>query len=118
MGNSDKNTVRPQNKNLRPPMKKGETLNPNGRPKGQRNYAVIYREALKNIAKANDKTPEEIEEMLEVTGLKKALKGDFNFWKDVRDRVHGKAPQTFDVNAKIQDTTFTDEEKQKLLDLI
>lgn len=64
-----------------------------GRPLGQRNYSQIYREALKNIAKANDKTPEEIEEMLEVTGLKKALKGDFNFWKDVRDRIHGKPVQ-------------------------
>lgn len=100
------------------PFKDGKSGNPNGRPKGQRNYATIYREALKNIAKANNKTPEEIEEMLEVTGLKKALKGDFNFWKDVRDRIHGKAPQTIDLNAKVHDSTFTDEEKQKLLDLI
>lgn len=76
------------------PWKEGDpSPNPSGRPKGQRNYATIYRAALLNIAKANDKTPEEIEEMLEVTGLKKALKGDFAFWKDVRDRIHGKPVQ-------------------------
>jgi hypothetical protein len=94
--NSVKKSVRPQNKNLNPPMKKGETLNPNGRPKGQRNYATIYREALFNIARANNKTAEEIETMLEEVGLKQGLKGNFAFWKDVRDRIHGTAVQRHD----------------------
>ena len=89
MGNSTKTAKRVVGK----PFEEGKSGNPNGRPKGQRNYATIYRAALLNIAKANDKTPEEIEEMLEVTGLKKALKGDFAFWKDVRDRIHGKPVQ-------------------------
>lgn len=75
------------------PLKKGHTANPNGRPKGQRNYATIYREALMKIALANDKTPEDIETMLEETGLKNALKGNFAFWKDIRDRIHGKPVQ-------------------------
>jgi hypothetical protein len=67
-----------------------------GRPKGQRNYATIYRAALIKIAEANDKTPEEIEEMMEQAGLKKALKGDFQFQKDIKDRLHGKATQPID----------------------
>lgn len=75
------------------PFKKGQSGNPNGRPKGQRNYLTIYREALEKIADANDKTPEEIETMLEEMGIKHALKGNFAFWKDIRDRVHGKAIQ-------------------------
>ena len=75
------------------PFKKGESGNPNGRPKGQRNYATIYREALKKIAEANDKTPEEIEEMMHQVGLNKALKGDYAFYRDINDRLHGKAPQ-------------------------
>lgn len=87
--NNERNNVRPQNKNLLPPMKKGETRNPNGRPLGQRNYATIYRAALENIAKANNKSPEEIETLMEEVGLKNALKGNHAFWKDVRDRIHG-----------------------------
>ena len=100
--NSDTNSVRPQNKNLNPPMKKGETINPNGRPKGQRNYATIYREALLKIAEANDKTPEEIETMMEEMGMKNALKGNFAFWKDIRDRIHGKAQEHIDHTGVIQ----------------
>lgn len=95
--NTDKNT----NKNLKEPWKKGETGNPNGRPKGQRNYATIYREALIKIAESNDKTPEEIEEMMEQTGIKQALKGNFAFFKDIRDRVHGKAEEKHQVQGEL-----------------
>ena len=94
--NSDKNSVRPQNKNLNPPMKKGETINPKGRPKGQRNYATIYREALQKIAEVNQQSPDEVENILVQSGLKKALKGDFNFYRDTMDRLHGKPQQKID----------------------
>ena len=70
-----------------------------GRPKGQRNYATIYREALINIGKANNKTPEEIETMMEEVGMKQGLKGNFSFWKDIRDRVHGQATQKTDMTS-------------------
>jgi hypothetical protein len=105
--------------NLRP-CKPGETHNPNGRPKGQRNYATIYREALKKIAIANEKTPEELEEMLEETGLKQALKGNFHFWKDIRDRIHGKAPEkqtTVNVNVHNEYPAAVQELTQKLNEL-
>jgi hypothetical protein len=108
--NSVKNSVRPQNKYLKP-MKKGETLNPNGRPKGQRNYATIYREALIKIAESKNKTPEEIETMMEEVGLKQALKGHFRFFKDVRDRIHGQAEQ----NVKVD---FNDEAQEKADNLV
>jgi len=81
------------------PIKKGERLNPNGRPKGQRNYKTIYREALIKIAEANDKSPEEIEEMMHQVGLNKALKGDFAFYRDINDRLHGKAVQPTDITS-------------------
>lgn len=77
---------RVQNKNLK-------TDAGPGRPQGQRNYATIYREALIKIANANNKTPEDIENMMEEVGIKNALKGNFTFWKDVRDRIHGQATQ-------------------------
>lgn len=115
-GNIVKNKGRNKGHDNLIPCKPGQTANPNGRPLGQRNYATIYREALKNIAKANDKTPEEIETMLEETGLKHALKGQFAFWKDVRDRIHGTAPQV--IKAEVAVTQITDEEKQALLALL
>lgn len=72
-----------------------ENLTPGGpgRPKGQRNYLTIYREALKKIADTQNMTAEELETLMEEAGIRKAIKGDFHFWKDIRDRVHGKAPQ-------------------------
>lgn len=79
-------------KNLKP-FPKGKSGNPQGKRKGQRDYATIYREALIKIANANHKTPEEIENMMEEVGIKKALTGNFTFWKDVRDRIHGQATQ-------------------------
>lgn|SRR3990167_875455 len=77
------------NGNLIPPVK-GERRNPNGRPNGQRNYATIYREALRKIGETQDMTPEQIEELIEQVGLKKALQGDFKFFEDIRSRIHGK----------------------------
>ena len=93
-----KNTVKNTEFEKRKWKKGDPTPNPNGRPVGQRNYATIYREALIRIAEANDKTPEEIETMMEEVGMKQGLKGNFAFWKDIRDRIHGKAQE----NVKIQ----------------
>lgn len=82
--------VRPQNKHLKP-IKKGERLNPNGRPNGQRNYATIYREALIKLGQANGKTADELETELVQAGFANARKGDYRFYKDVLDRAHGQA---------------------------
>lgn len=81
------------NGNLIPPVK-GERRNPNGRPKGQRNYETIYREALIQIGKSQDKTPEEIEDLMHKSGLTKAIKGDYAFYRDVLDRLYGKPKST------------------------
>jgi hypothetical protein len=97
---------RPQNKNL------SKTGGP-GRPKGQRNYATIYRDALQRIAEANDKTPEEIETMMEEVGLKQALKGNHAFWKDVRDRIHG-LPKGSNATVNVNVTVEPNERIKKL----
>lgn len=86
--NNVENKVRPQNKHLKP-LKKGETANPNGRPLGQRNYATIYREALIKLATLNDKSPEELENEILSSGILNARKGDYRFYKDILDRLHG-----------------------------
>lgn len=87
--------------NLKEPWKKGDpSPNPNGRPKGQRNYATIYREALQKLAEAKNMTPDELEELLEKTGLEKALDGDYKFFQDIRDRIHGKPKQGIEMTGE------------------
>lgn len=75
------------------PCKPGETHNPNGRPKGQRNYATIYREALIKLATLDKITPEALEDDMISTAVKKARSGDPVFYKDIMDRIHGKPVQ-------------------------
>lgn len=71
------------------PFEKGESGNPNGRPLGQRNYATIYREALIKLADMNGMQPDQMETDILLKGLASARKGDYRFWKDLMDRLHG-----------------------------
>lgn len=71
------------------PWKEGQSGNPNGRPKGQRDYVTIYREALIKLATLNDKTEEEIENEILSNALLSARKGDYRFYKDILDRLYG-----------------------------
>ena len=76
-------------KNLRPAWKKGDpSPNPKGKPKGQRSYADIYKDALIKLGEINNKTPDELETELIASGFSSAKK-DYRFYKDVLDRLHG-----------------------------
>lgn len=77
-------------------FKEGESGNPNGRPKGQRNYATIQAEAIISLGKKKNKTPEQIENELLENGIARAFNGDYRYYKDVLDRTHG----TAQVNSK------------------
>jgi len=101
MGNDEKivkNTKKNTKRKLNHPMwKEGDpSPNPTGRPKGQRNYATIYREALLKIAELNKITPDDLENDMIAMAVKKARSGDPVFYKDVMDRVHGKPLQSVD----------------------
>ena len=97
------------------PCKPGETANPNGRPKGQRNYATIYKEALRKIAESQDMTPEQIEEKINEVGLLKAMKGDYAFYRDLQDRLHGK-PENKNINLNLNKDMdkLPEEDKERL----
>lgn len=100
-------------KNLKP-FKKGKSGNPEGRPLGQRNYATIYREALAELAKQKKTTPEALENLMEKVGFAKALGGDFKFFQDFRDRIHGKPVQRNELTgANGTPLIPTDENKKK-----
>lgn len=75
--------------NLKEPWKPGQSGNPEGRPKGQRNYATIYREALIKLAEMNGMDAEQMETDILLKGLAGARKGDYRFYKDLLDRLHG-----------------------------
>jgi hypothetical protein len=101
------------------PCKPGETANPNGRPKGQRNFATIYREAIEKIAKSKDITADEFEIQLVEQAIRKGFNGDTRFYTDTLDRIHGKATQFIDETSTTEVTVrFTEEEKQNLLTLL
>jgi len=78
------------------PFKKGESGNPNGRPKGSQSFSTLYRKAIENIAKSKGVTPEDFEVQLVTQAITKGFNGDRSFYADTMDRVHGKAPQTLD----------------------
>lgn len=99
--------------NLKEPWKAGDpSPNPEGRPKGQRNYATIYREALIKLATLNGKTAEELENELIASGFAQAKK-DYRFYKDVLDRIHGTAIARTDITSK-GDKIVIDDEKRLL----
>lgn len=82
------------------PFKKGQSGNPKGRRKGQRDYRTLYWIGLEHIANhQGEMTAEEVEEALQVAGIAKALKGDFFFWKEIQERVHGKVTDKMDLTS-------------------
>jgi hypothetical protein len=66
-------------------MKKGETKNPKGRPKG-RSIRGRLREIL------DSEGGENVIEQLLTTALDEAKGGDFRFWKEIADSIDGKIP--------------------------
>ena len=110
--NKAENKARPQTRHLKP-CKPGETANPNGRPKGQRNYATIYKEALIKLGSINNKTPEELENELVASGFKMAKK-DYRFYKDVLDRIHGTATLKTDITSLGEKIGLSEEQQAKL----
>lgn len=70
---------------------KGVSGNPKGYPKGQKNFTTDFDEVVKEIAKANDITPNEARKVLLRRAYAEARDGNYNFYKDVCDRYYGKA---------------------------
>lgn len=90
-----------------------------GRPEGSRNFATIYRAALKKIAEANGKSLDEIEDDLVKVAINRAKDGDFRFYQDLMDRLNGKPvvrTENKNVNADLH--KLQDEEKERLDNLI
>ena len=85
------------------PFKKGESGNPNGRPKGRLNRSTIAKKWLEVLSQ------EEIEdgvvkwlsneEAITLALIQKARKGDVNAYKALMDSAYGTAKDTLDLNS-------------------
>lgn len=99
-------------------FKKGESGNPNGRPKGRKNWSTVYWEALAKLGEANNKTAEDIHMEIIQKGVVEARKGDFKFYKDVVDREYGQAKQEITQRHVIENPERKQEIEKALDDIL
>lgn len=62
-----------------------------GRPLGVENFKTQFLKALKKLASDQGKTEEEVMNTILGNGIKLAAAGQFQFYKDLMDRLHGQA---------------------------
>ena len=91
-------------------FKKGQSGNPAGRPPGIPNAATRYQRLLKLVTKAANPVTGEMEEytqaeLMDMRIMSKALKGDLPAYKEIMDRLEGKAKETVDTNLTANMTT-------------
>ena len=95
------------------PFNKGESGNPNGRPKGSRNRSTIVKELLefassqKNVLTGEQETLTQ-EQAITLAMLLKAGKGDVNAYKALMDSCYGAPKQTTDTNLNVSDFDIKD----------
>lgn len=68
-----------------------------GRPKGAENFATKWRKFVEKMADMEGVDPELLDEELFTVARKKAREGDYQFYRDIQDRVFGKPPQSVDM---------------------
>lgn len=88
-------------------FEKGQSGNPNGRPKGVQNSKTRLLRLLELVQKRkNPITGEEedftVLELMDMQMINKALKGDQRAYEAVVDRLEGKPKQTTDITADIK----------------
>lgn len=92
------------NENNLKPFKKGQSGNPNGRPKGKLNRATIAKkwleinEKIKNPITGEYETLSQ-EDIITLGLLKKARKGDVGAYKALMDSGYGKLKDFVDINS-------------------
>lgn len=87
------------------PFEKGESGNPNGRPKGTRNRSTIAKQWLevsqkiKNPITGKEENLEQ-QDIMTLALIKKARNGDVSAYKELMDSAYGKIMQPTDITTK------------------
>lgn len=86
-------------------FEKGESGNPNGRPKGARNRSTIAKQWLevsqkiKNPITGKEEKLEQ-QDIMTLALIKKARNGDVSAYKELMDSAYGKIVQPTDITTK------------------
>jgi DNA-directed RNA polymerase specialized sigma subunit len=78
-------------------FKKGQSGNPAGKPRGTLDFKTKWLRFIEKIAEQNNITPEEVDEKMLAVAYKQILNGNFPFYKDIHDRIYGKAPEKIEI---------------------
>jgi hypothetical protein len=83
-------------------FEKGQSGNPNGRPKGSRNRSTIVKEWLDVLEKVKNPITGQTEELqqqdiITLALIKKARGGDVNAFKELMDSAYGRQKQEFEI---------------------
>ena len=101
-------------KDIEPRWQKGESGNPNGRPKGSKNRSTIARQWLEVNEEIKNPLTSEIERMTQedvmtLALIKKARSGDVNAYKALMDSGYGSPLQQIE-STNIEQPLFPDTE--------
>jgi len=84
-------------------FKKGQSGNPNGRPKGSLNRSTIAKKWLEVLSQEELEDGQvkwlSNEEAMTLSLIKKARNGDVNAYKALMDSAYGTAKDTVDINS-------------------
>jgi hypothetical protein len=106
-------------RNKKGQLEKGSILNPIGYVKGQRNFETDFNEVVEEIALANKITTSEARKILIKKAYAMAKDGNFQYHKDIHDRIYGQATNKTELKADVGFAEgFTPEEQTKLKSLL
>jgi len=71
--------------------------------KGERSFKTIFEEAAREVAEALrlGEKPDAVQIELVKKGIKQGLGGNYQFYKDLMDRLYGQVKQSIDLSAEI-----------------
>lgn len=77
-----------------------------GRPAGSRDFKTLFQDAIKKIAAASGKPEdlESVEDALIIKAISEAKNGNFQYFQDIMNRIHGKPVQPTTVEGEMKIT--------------
>ncbi len=79
-------------------FKEGNPGKPLGAKK-EKSFIEFYDAICEDIAKQNNMTVEAVKEVIYKVGYAKAKEGNYAFYKDILDRIHGQAKNNMDITS-------------------